>query len=88
MKQPNVHRAMQAPVTGNKRRKLLVLIAAFIDAGRCDPSVTELAQRSGLPRQAVVAIVDRLEKDGLLKVRPVAGGRNRYTLMLGANDGQ
>lgn len=80
---PNVRRALAAPVGGTKRRRVLVLIAAYIDAGRDDPSIRELAERAKLPRVAVVAVVDRLERDGWLRVRRAAGRRNRYSLSEG-----
>lgn len=75
--------AMRMPVGGHKRQKVLVLIAAYIDAGRDDPSIRELAERAKLHRVAVVAVVDRLECDGWLRVQRAAGRRNRYSLSEG-----
>jgi DNA-binding MarR family transcriptional regulator len=59
---------------------VLVLIAAYLDAGRPSPSITELANRTRLRRLAVVAIVDRLRRDGWLDVERHHGRRNRYAL--------
>ncbi len=77
---PNARRALAPPVEGAKRRKVLVLVAAFIDAGRVDPSISELAARAKLHRGAVVRLVDRLEREGLLTVHRCPNERNRYTL--------
>ncbi len=77
-------RAILLPVTGQKRRKLLVLIAAYIDAGRADPSIRELSKRLKLQRFVVIALVDALERDGLLTVQRASGERNRYALIGGA----
>lgn len=80
---PNVRAALRAPIEGRKRRAVLVLIAAYLDAGRCDPSIGELADRTRLRRLAVVAIVDRLQRDGWLDVKRHRGRRNRYALLDG-----
>jgi DNA-binding MarR family transcriptional regulator len=80
---PNLRRALVAPVEGTKRRKVLATIAACLDVGRDDPSISELARRAKLSRLAVVAIVDRLERDGLLEVERglQSVDRNRYSLL-------
>ncbi len=80
---PNVRAALRAPIEGRKRRAVLILIAAYLDAGRRDPSVAELAGRTQLRRLAVVAIVDRLERDGWLGIERAPRRRNRYTLLDG-----
>ncbi|HET7052461.1 MAG TPA: hypothetical protein VFI09_00920 [Solirubrobacterales bacterium] len=78
---PNTRRALVLPVEGTKRRKVLVLIAAYADAGRDDPAISELSQRSGLTYRQVVFVVDRLEADGWLEVRRSHQRRNRYRLL-------
>lgn len=67
-------------VEGSKRRKILALVAAYIDAGR-DPSISELAARARLPRSAVIALVDRLESDGYLAIERAPRRRNVYRLV-------
>jgi DNA-binding IscR family transcriptional regulator len=72
---------MRIDVGGEKRRKCLVLIAAFLDAGRTDPTIRELAERTKLPRNAVVQLIAALPEDGHLAVAPKDGGAgNRYVL--------
>jgi DNA-binding IscR family transcriptional regulator len=72
---------MRTDVGGEKRRKCYVLIAAFADAGRSDPTVRELAARTKLPRNTVVQLVEKLEADGFLAIAPKdGGGGNRYLL--------
>ncbi|HET7053875.1 MAG TPA: hypothetical protein VFI09_08175 [Solirubrobacterales bacterium] len=80
---PEARRAFAAPIEGSKRRKVLILIAAYLDAGRPDPSISELAARARLRRLAVVAIVDRLERDGWLGVERAPRRRNVYRLLDG-----
>jgi DNA-binding MarR family transcriptional regulator len=80
---PETRRALAAPIDGSKRRKALLMVAAFIDAGRSNPSISELAARARLRRLAVVAIVDRLEREGWLEVERCKGQHNRYTLLYG-----
>jgi DNA-binding MarR family transcriptional regulator len=78
---PTVERALRLPASGAKARRVLVLVAAYIDAGRPDPSIRELAERAELHRVAVVAIVDQLEARGLLIIErgdTPAGERNTY----------
>lgn len=53
---------------GRKRLRTAAAIAAWLDAGRDDPSIAELADWLGLKYPAVVAIVNRLADDGLLVV--------------------
>jgi DNA-binding MarR family transcriptional regulator len=78
---PEAERALRAPLEGTKRRKILVLIAAYLDAGRDNPSITELAARARLRRIAVVGIVDHLEREGHLAVEREPNRRNRYSLL-------
>ena len=77
-------RAAKLPIDGTKRRKVLLLIAAYVDAGTPDPSCAMLGRRVGLPPHVVATLVDRLEADGSLRVkRPTErreGFRNRYAI--------
>lgn len=75
----NVQRASRLPIHGAKRLKTLLLIAAWIDAGH-QPSIGELAARLGLHRVAVVALIDHLERDGLLEVERRWPERNAYRI--------
>lgn len=78
---PTARAAASLPVGGNKRRKLALLIGAYIDAGINDPSIRMLAMRTGLDARVVVTLVDRLERDGFLAVDRRRGERNRYSLI-------
>lgn len=78
-------RAAQWPIDGRKKRRVLLAIAAYLDAGYDSPSIKMLARRTGLPPYTVVTIVDGLERAGHLRVveRGSAhwhGTRNRYAL--------
>lgn len=75
---PTATRAMRLPVAGSKRRKVLVVIAAYADAGVPNPSISQIVSRTKLPRPAVVGLVDLLEHDGLLEIHRSPGVRNRY----------
>jgi hypothetical protein len=72
--------AMRTDVGGRKRLKVLVIIAAFADAGRTDPTIRELAERTKLPRNTVVQLIEKLEEDGHLAIAPKDGAGNRYAL--------
>ena len=66
---------------GKKRLKTMAAISAWLDAGRDDPSIAEIADWLGFHYAAVVAIVNRLSDDGLLIVE--RGKRNvpiRYVI--------
>ena len=77
---PSARHAARLPTKGRKRRRLLVLIGAYHDAG-VDPSVRMLAARTGLTTSAVIRLVDALERDGLLEVeRRPSPERYRYRL--------
>jgi hypothetical protein len=83
---PSARHAARLPTKGRKRHKLLVLIAAYHDAG-CHPSVRMLAGRTGLTRASVIRLVDALERDGLLEVeRRPAPERYRYRLCVARED--
>jgi DNA-binding MarR family transcriptional regulator len=77
---PQARAAAQLPTRGAKRRRLLILIAAYHDVG-CHPSVRMLAGRSGLTTTAIVRLLDALRQDELLQVeRRPSPQRDRYTL--------
>jgi hypothetical protein len=76
----NARAAARMPTKGNKRRRLLILIGAFHDAG-CDPSVRQLSLRSRFGRATVIRLIEALERDELLEVeRRPSPERYRYTL--------
>lgn len=80
---------LRLPIEGEKRRRVLAVIAAFQDEGH-QPSLAEIAERANLDRgwRQAQALVLRLERGGLLRVRWVGRGgqarwlRNRYELLL------
>jgi hypothetical protein len=85
--------AAKQDVGGQKRRRLLCLVAAYADAGEPSPPAYELARRAGIPLNPSPQVFDGLLKalvrDGLLEVRwkagkpgPTGGRRNVYTLKL------
>jgi DNA-binding MarR family transcriptional regulator len=81
---PRFAAVLRMRIDGTKRHRVLALIAAYLDAGVDDPSITELAERARLPRIAVVQLVDKLEADGLVEIerapREDRLARNRYRL--------
>jgi DNA-binding MarR family transcriptional regulator len=82
---PLFRQAAKIDAGGDKRRKLLCLLAAYADAGIDDPSIAQLAKRAQIPRGIVVVVVEKLEAAGLLAVYrgdPTRQERNRYTLYL------
>jgi len=83
---PLARAAMRVPVGGNKRRKVLVLIAAFLDTGESSPSIRQLSERCHLDRPLVCQLVSRLARDGLIEVEWRAGPerRNIYRLPEGS----
>lgn len=76
---PIATRALRTPIEGTKRRKVYVAIAAYIDIGQ-NPSISELADRTGLHRLAVLVAVDKLEEAGYLEIQRERGKVNRYEL--------
>lgn len=64
--------------TGEKRRKLLVLIAAYADAGEESPAVATLAARTGLKVKKLDLLLCSLTRDGHLHVTRTRNKRNRY----------
>jgi DNA-binding transcriptional ArsR family regulator len=90
---PQFRAAAQAAPSGNKRRKLFCLLAAYQDAGYV-PTVDELAGRLGLDVRKVSGLLRRLEDDGVLviewasKAERESGQRHRYELNLDAGSGR
>jgi biotin operon repressor len=72
---PTFRRVAAMNIAGGKRRKVLALIAAYVDGGCRPPTTRRLADRLGLSRQKVTALLGRLERDGL--VVPTRCGRGR-----------
>jgi DNA-binding MarR family transcriptional regulator len=81
---PLAKRAMRTDVGGKKRLKLLVLIAAYADAGEPSPAAQTLAERVGVDIPTFDALLKRLQRDGHLKVARQKGRqrRNVYELHL------
>lgn len=73
---PTFRRAAGLRVEGNKKRKVLLLIAAYLDAG-VQPSVTMIARRAGLPRYVVLSIIPGLGRAGLLRITPPVDHNDR-----------
>jgi hypothetical protein len=72
-------------IGGNKRKRLLALLAAFADAGEERPPVRLLARQARLgSRKAVVQLLKQLEEDRWIRVSWASGygERNRYRLTL------
>ena len=53
---------------GRKRRRVLALVAAYLDASHDRVTVVELSERLKLPPRQVAGILRRLEADGYLVV--------------------
>jgi hypothetical protein len=75
---PLARRACSLPIEGAKRRKLLVLLAAYADANDrvCAPSTAALLERIPAIRDAkkLWGIARRLETDGLIRQLPKGRG--------------
>lgn len=84
---PLTRRVLAAQIEGTKRRRVLAVIAAYCDEEH-QPSVREIAKRAKVARslrdsRQAIALIRRLESDGLLRVewaKPPA--RNRYEIAL------
>jgi hypothetical protein len=61
---PRAKAAARLAIRKDTHRKVLVLIAAWIDAGRDDPSIRELTEAAKSERDPVVYAVEALERDG------------------------
>jgi DNA-binding transcriptional ArsR family regulator len=86
----NFVQAARTPVGGDKRRRLLCLLAAYADVGVDDPPIRSLSRRLRLPVPTIDELLKQLERDGLVSIRWKAGQpnteghrRNRYELRLG-----
>jgi hypothetical protein len=83
---PLARRACALPVEGEKRRRLVILLAAYADAngGRCAPSTGELLARLGSVRDAkkLYGLVRRLDEDGLVRQFPRSRGHGFELLFL------
>lgn len=78
---PLFRRAVALQVGGGKRRKVLALVAAYVDGGAdMSPPIAELASRAQLPISKVCVLCDRLVADGLLVDRSSNKRKRRYTL--------
>lgn len=83
-----VLRVLRLRMEGEKRRKVLAVIAASQAEGT-RPTLSEIAERAQLSNgwlQALV-LIERLERDGVLRVEWVPGkrkrsGRHRYELLI------
>lgn len=83
---PEATRAMRMSIEGSKKKKIAVLIGVYLDAGKRDPSISELARRAKLRPIVVVGVVAALEKAGILEVQRgdiKKQERNRYRLLDG-----
>jgi hypothetical protein len=79
---PQARRAMRLDTGGGKRLRLLVLLAAFADAGEPSPSAKTLRERLGVDIKTLDALLKRLECDRFLEVawRSGPNGRNVYRI--------
>jgi hypothetical protein len=78
-------RACALPVEGEKRRRLLVLLAAFADGndGVCRPSTGELLGRIPAMRDAkkLFGVARRLEEDGYIRLVRGRGSGGGWELL-------
>lgn len=82
---PLTRQAMNVPLRGEPRR-LLVLLAAYADAGERSPSARELSARMHCSVKRIDTLCRLLYREGLLSVRRRAERgtqRNVYKLRLG-----
>jgi hypothetical protein len=64
---PIARAALDLPVRGAKRRRILGLLAIAAERGH-GPSIGELSRATGYPREDVVSAISGLERDGFLVV--------------------
>jgi len=86
---PRAKGAMRAlrcthPKTDEKRRKLLVLIAAYADAGEQSPAVRTFALKLRISINSVDQLLGALERDGFVEIERRKHERNRYQLKVGS----
>lgn len=75
--------AMRTHAGGHERQKLLVLLAAYHDAGE-QPTVNALTARLGLTPGQTHSLLRALERQGLIRVQwapPKSWRRNEYQLL-------
>jgi hypothetical protein len=80
---PRARAAFKLPIEGQKRRKLLVLIAAYADAGECSPGWRQLGPRLAFlgwqdpPTRKIATrftqLFDALEREGWLEITQPTG---------------
>lgn len=63
---PTFRAAVRLDAGGKARRRVLLLVAAWHDAGVASVNAFELAERLNLPPAKVGALIARLEADGIL----------------------
>src|SRR3954454_17573077 len=79
-------RVVAARIEGNKRRKVVALMAAYQDAGQPTCSPPELAERLGLKPIQVQGLLLRLEADGLVECAAKRKGEwPRFRIVLEAD---
>ena len=74
---PRARAAAGLTIEGEKRRKLLVLLAAYADGNDavCRPPTSEMLARTGIPNaKKLFGVLRRLEADGLIRALPKNGG--------------
>jgi hypothetical protein len=92
---PLFRRAAALPIPGEKRRRLLSLLAAWADAGETSPPMRDLVKRLGHTPKKIDQLLSSLGTDGWIAVEWAGPGgpghrggprRNRYTLGRWARD--
>jgi hypothetical protein len=61
---PCFERAVRLRIEGTKRRKLVVLLAAFLDAGQVSCRADTLGEIIDVPTRTATALLERLRSDG------------------------
>lgn len=80
---PLARAAAQIDVGGTKRQKVLVLLAAYQDAGVTNPPIRALCERTGFRAEHTLRLLERLETDGIIAVQwgdHRKNERNQYVL--------
>jgi hypothetical protein len=92
---PRFRRAAALPIQGEKRRRLLSLLAAWADVGETSPPMRDLVKRLGHTPKKMDQLLASLAADGWIAVEWAGPGRpgnrggpcrNRYTLGSWARD--
>ncbi|MEK6271431.1 MAG: hypothetical protein AABM42_02135 [Actinomycetota bacterium] len=66
---PFTRAVSKAEVGDEKRRKVLIAIAAYSEAGIVNPTPKELAAATRLPEDTVRPLIERLRDDGFIRVK-------------------